>query len=339
MADVKQLSELRKASQKDILAKRNVIGVGVGLKETGGKKTSDLSISVLVRDKVAVQELDPKDLVPDNIDGIPTDVLRVGKVVAYQSHQGRFRPTPAGVSIGHFAITAGTYGAPVRDAATGELLMLSNNHVLANSNDAQIGDAIIQPGAADGGRAPQDRIGDLLRFVPIRYKNDDGGGGDEDQCPIASFISALLNAIARMTGSQTRLKPVKTQAAANYVDAAVAKPWDPDMILEDIYKIGPVSGTVEAEIGMAVRKSGRTTALTSGTISVLDTTIEVGYGGGRVASFENQILTDDMSEPGDSGSLLVDSSNRAVGLLFAGSDTVTVYNPIDMVLSALGITI
>lgn len=341
MAEIQQISELRKSNQSSLFDKRNVVGVGIGYKETSGKTTAELSLSVLVRDKMASHDLGPKDLVPSSIDGIPTDVIRVGNVVAYKSHKDRFRPTPGGVSIGHFSITAGTFGAPVKDATTGELLLLSNNHVMANSNNANINDSIIQPGGADGGRGPQDRIASLLRFVPIRYKNDDGGGGgsDEDQCAIASFISSLLNAIARLGGSKTRLKPIRPQSVANLVDAAIAKPWQENTILDEIYEIGTVSGTAEANIGMAVKKSGRTTGLTQGHITVVDTTIEVGYGGNRVATFEHQILTNDMSEPGDSGSLLVNEKNQAVGLLFAGSDSITVFNPISTVLDLLKVTI
>ncbi|NOY58677.1 MAG: hypothetical protein GXO75_07060, partial [Calditrichaeota bacterium] len=140
------------------------------------------------------------------------------------------------------------------------------------------------------------------------------------------------------SGSQTRMVPVAA-APVNLVDAAVAKPWQDSAIKDEILKIGKVSGTAEATIGMAVKKSGRTTGLTEGNITVLDATIEVGYGGNRVATYEHQLLSNDMSDPGDSGSLLVDSENHAVGLLFAGSDEVTVFNPIDAVLSALNIKI
>ena len=103
-------------------------------------------------------------------------------------------------------------------------------------------------------------------------------------------------------------------------------------------EIGVVSGSVEAAIDMNVKKSGRTTGFTEGIVHTLDATISVGYGT-KTAVFENQILTGDMSDPGDSGSLVVDQSNRAVGLLFAGSTTVTVINPIAAVLSQLNITI
>ena len=65
----------------------------------------------------------------------------------------------------------------------------------------------------------------------------------------------------------------------------------------------------------------------------------VAVSGSNVAVFEEQILTNDMSDPGDSGSLVLDEANHAVGLLFAGSSSVTVINPIDAVLSSLNITI
>lgn len=339
MADVQQISSLRKKSQKDILKKANVIGVGVGMKETEGNKTEELSLKVLVRSKEPAAALSAKDLIPKEMDGVRTDVLAIGDVWAFQNHKARHRPAMPGISIGHYSITAGTFGAVVRDAATNERLILSNNHVLANSNNANKGDAIIQPGAADGGRTPQDRIADLERFVAIKFKGAGGGGDDESDCPIARFFSSLLNVFASAGGSSTRLKPVKIEAdESNLVDAAVAKPINDEIISDDTMEIGVVSGTVAAEIGMKVKKSGRTTGFTEGEINTLDATISVGYGT-KTAVFENQILTGDMSDPGDSGSLIVDENNRAVGLLFAGSTTVTVINPIDAVLSLLNITI
>lgn len=99
-----------------------------------------------------------------------------------------------------------------------------------------------------------------------------------------------------------------------------------------------VSGTLEASLGMAVRKSGRTTGFTSGEVLVLDTTVQVSYGTDRTAQFEGQILTGPMSEGGDSGSLLVaGDSPRAVGLLFAGSSQTTINSPIQVVLDTLDI--
>jgi hypothetical protein len=336
MAEQQQISELRPTIEKKFLKKANVVGMGIGFKETAGKRTETLALVVLVREKLPMESLASQDLVPKEVDGIATDVIRVGKVVAFQNPKERMRPVHAGASIGHYAITAGTLGAVVRDVTNNSMLLLSNNHVMANSNNAETGDTILQPGPADGGKEPQDRIADLQRFVKIQFKSGDGSGGGGSQCPFANFLSNLMNAFASLIGSKTRMVAVRAEAA-NMVDAAVAKPWQDSSIKDDILQIGKVHGTTAGTVGMAVKKSGRTTGLTQGAITVIDTTIDVGYGGNQVATFEHQLLSGHMSEPGDSGSLLLDSQNRAVGLLFAGSDTVTVYNPIDAVLQALNI--
>lgn len=337
MANVQAISEVRQKRQYAILKKANVIGVGVGLKETDGKWTEDLSLKVLVEDKLPIAALSAKDLIPKQVDGVLTDVQPVGKIYAFQNPVSRHRPAFPGISIGHYAITAGTFGAVVRDAQSNQRLILSNNHVLANSNGAAKGDAILQPGRADGGKDPQDVIAYLERFVKIQWKGGGGNGDDDDKCPIAAFFQSLLNMFASASGSKTRLKQVKL-AAVNLVDAAVARPVNNDIIKDDIMKIGQVAGTRQAEVGLKVRKSGRSTGYTEGTIHTLDATIEVGYGN-TIAVFEQQILTNDMSDPGDSGSLIVSEDNKAVGLLFAGSTSVTVINPIAAVLSLLNITI
>lgn len=124
------------------------------------------------------------------------------------------------------------------------------------------------------------------------------------------------------------------------MDAAVAQPVQDDLVLDEILEIGEVAGTLPAGLGMAVRKSGRTTELTEGTITVLDATVTVNYGEGMVARFENQLVSTPMSQGGDSGSLLVAAdSQEAVGLLFAGSSQSTIFNPIDVVLDSLEVTL
>jgi hypothetical protein len=105
--------------------------------------------------------------------------------------------------------------------------------------------------------------------------------------------------------------------------------------LDEILEIGVVGGVTPASLGLTVRKSGRSTGLTTGQIIVLETTVNILYGD-RTARFEGQIVTGPMSEPGDSGSLLIaGDSLLAVGLLFAGSTQATVYNPIQEVLNGL----
>jgi hypothetical protein len=115
---------------------------------------------------------------------------------------------------------------------------------------------------------------------------------------------------------------------------------DENAVLDEILEIGVVEGMVPATLGASVRKSGRTTELTIGEVTLLDATVNVGYPGDRIARFENQIVTSPMSKGGDSGSLMVaGDSLHAVGLLFAGSDLVTINNPIQAVLNRLEVVI
>ncbi|MEW6567157.1 MAG: hypothetical protein AB1449_03140 [Chloroflexota bacterium] len=334
MATIEQVSQVKETHKRAILGKPNVVGVGVGYKRTGQQATPQLSVVALVRRKLPRAGLAPGDLVPETIGGVATDVVEVGDLRPLQSRSSRFRPAPGGVSIGHYQVTAGTLGCLVRDRASGRRLILSNNHVLASSNNARVGDPILQPGSIDGGREPDDVIGHLERFVPIRFTSEPG------RCPLARGIVSLGNALARLLGSHHRLETYwYDPQASNLVDAAVARPVDEASVRDDILEVGTVTRTTPARLGMNVRKSGRSTGFTAGQVTVLDTTVTVGYGPGRTATFEGQIVTTPMSSPGDSGSLLVDGSALlAVGLLFAGSEQATIHCPIQAVFEALGVT-
>jgi hypothetical protein len=334
MASYEEVKKVKAQSVKSLKKKQHVNGVAVGHKIVNGKDTGELCVTVLVTKKVAQSQLLSKDVVPQTIDGITTDVREVGRIVAFKARTDRWRPAPGGVSIGHYLITAGTLGAFVKDTTTGETLILSNNHVMANSNSAAKGDAIIQPGAYDGGSYPDDRIAELERHVIIQFQS----GGDSGDCSIAKATSGVLNFFAKVLGSKHRLLPTKITSETNEIDAAVAKPISSSLISGEIIDIGVITGTKAAAINMSVRKSGRTTGTTTGMIEMLDATIDVSYGGSLVATFENQLVAGAMSSPGDSGSLIVDGTKPlAVGLLFAGSDTATVINPIDRVLDLLNI--
>ena len=331
MAKAEEIKMVKERHEASMMAKKNVVGVGIGYKETKGVKTDRLALVVMVSKKVAAEELREGDVIPAEIEGVTTDVIEVGEIVALQASTDRWRPAPGGVSIGHFKITAGTLGALVRDAETDEILILSNNHVMANSNGAVQGDPILQPGPADGGTLAEDTIANLLRFVPIQFESE----ASPTPCPFSQAAAGVANFFAKLVGSRHRLLPVVVQQA-NQVDGALARPVSPDVVRSDILEIGSVTGDRAPELGMEVKKSGRTTGLTMGTVQLLDASVQVGYGGGRTALFTNQILTTNMSKGGDSGSLLVDAEgNKAVGLLFAGSDQVTIHNPIGFVKDAL----
>jgi hypothetical protein len=96
-----------------------------------------------------------------------------------------------------------------------------------------------------------------------------------------------------------------------------------------------------ASLGMDVKKCGRTTELTSGTVTGVNVTVYISYSGGKIARFVKQIQFSDISEPGGSGSLIVanDGTNDPVALLFAGSDTTTIGNPINDVLDNFNVSI
>lgn len=335
MTPIEQVLQVKKKVNWKLMKKMNVTGVGIGYKETEGKLTGEVGLVVLVKRKIALSQLASKDTVPKEIQGIYTDVKAVGDIMIHKSRTSRWRPAQPGVSIGHLYITAGTFGAVVRDATTNKRLILSNNHVLANSNDARKGDSVLQPGPADGGYAPQDRIADLERYIPIHFE---GGGDDDTICSIAKGAAGVANLISKILGSKSRLMPIRIEQAPNEVDAAVAKPISESVIKDEILDIGLVSGVREPELDLKVKKSGRTTSVTEGKITTLSATVKVGYGGGKEALFENQFLTNKMSSPGDSGSLLLEAeTNRAVGLLYAGSEEITVYSPIMRVMELLDI--
>lgn len=329
-----KIAQVKSQAVSGLLSKPNVIGVGTGYKTSAGRRTGELCIVALVTQKIPRAGLDPKSLVPKNIGGISTDVIQVGFIRAQQARTDRWRPALGGVSIGHYQVTAGTLGCMVRDRSSGQHLILSNNHVLANSNDAKVGDAILQPGTADGGRAPGDAIAELERFCPIRFNSAPA------KCGLAQAYADFGNLIARLLGSKHRVAVMYSDPqAANTVDAALARPNVDADFLDEILEIGAPSGTIPAQLGMAVRKSGRTTGLTTGQIVVLDATLEVSYGTGK-ARFENQLVSTGMSQPGDSGSLLVAADSlAAVGLLFAGSDQATIFNPIASVLDCLEVAL
>lgn len=335
MSQHEQVRTTKEAHKEMLLSKANVVGVGVGEKVSHGESTGELSVVILVRQKVPLVSLEPQSVVPREIDGIRTDVVEVGLVRAQQAPTDRWRPAPGGVSIGHYMITAGTFGCVVRDRASGDRLILSNNHVLANSNNANPGDAILQPGAADGGQDGPDTIARLERFCAIQFDTE------PPTCGTAQAVVDIANSLARLLGSAHRLEAIRANPqATNNVDAAVARPLDDRDILDEIREIGMVSGSLPASLGMQVRKSGRTTGLTSGEITVLDATISVNYGAGRTATFENQIITGPISQGGDSGSLVVAADElKAVGLLFAGSEQSTIVNPIQAVLDCLGVNL
>jgi len=312
------VTEAYEKEQEAILAKENVVGVATGHKIKEDKDTGEICVTVFVSQKLDRALVKADDLVPETVGGFKTDVVETGEIFAGQSREvamkeelgievlkQRVRPAKGGFSVGHYKITAGTIATCVYDllpfpGIPPRYYILSNNHVLANSNNARIGDPILQPGPYDGGTVPADIIARLYRFVPIKF----------------------------MTPTSTPL---------NLVDAATAV-GEFHNLDREIYWIGYVKQVnSRPRVGDIVEKTGRTTDFTTGRIIAINATVNVNYGGGRVARFTRQIMTTNMSAPGDSGSLVCDIKEGAVGLLFAGSSSVTVMNNILYVIRLLSI--
>ncbi len=206
------------------------------------------------------------------------------------------RPVPGGVSIGHPSITAGTHGVSLR--FLGINAGLSNNHVLAAGSTFQ---------------NPRANIGDLI------YQPGPHDGGKESDT----------------VGSLAWYNPIDTQGS-NLIDAALWQPTTPDLMSEEVLDIGIPSGIGTVNVGDIIQKSGRTTGLQSAEVIDINATISVNYGDFK-ADFRNQIITDIMGGPGDSGSADFDMTGpNLVGLLFAGSNYVTVHNHIRNILDAIG---
>jgi hypothetical protein len=155
---------------------------------------------------------------------------------------------------------------------------------------------------------------------------------------MATGIESLLNWLAKLLGSSHRMMAFQEIPERNLVDAAIARPLSDDLVEKRILEIGVPKGTREVTLGTRVKKSGRTTAFTTGRIIQIDVTSRVSYDGGT-AVFEDQLMAGAMSQGGDSGSAVLDEEDFVIGLLFAGSDATTLINPIQFVLDALNVEI
>ena len=317
MSTLALVQQSKRRNEDRLLRMRNVVAVGVGFKIVGGVQTNQPAVIVSVAKKLPLVQLPEAARVPQTVGGVQTDVVETGPIFALQDPTQKMRPARPGISIGHYQITAGTLGCLVQ--RNGQVFILSNNHVLANSNNAQLGDAILQPGPHDGGTSA-DQIGTLEQFIPVSFGISGGCG-----CSPFALLLRLLG-LAR---------PSVNEPGNNTVDCAIARPLSADLVNPDILNIGVPTGVGTATLGTPVQKSGRTTGHTTDQITQIDVSVSVSYGGTNIAVFKNQLMAGPMSQGGDSGSAVLDMNKQVVGLLFAGSTSTTIMNPIQFVLDAL----
>lgn len=251
---------------------------------------------------------------PPSFAGIDVVPEVIGKIYALGDEdvnpRHRFsRPVPIGVSSGQRDVTAGTIGARVTDGDN--VYALSNNHVFANRNLAKKGDDILQPGVADGGSG-SDIFGTLFDFQEIHF------------CRGPICTSNTIDAAIALTSADN----LGTETPSNGYGA-------------------PRTRTLIAQLNQQVQKYGRTTGHTRGKVTGINATVNVNYRTG-VARFVGQIMivgnSQLFSTGGDSGSLIVSkglgfADRLPVGLLFAGSASNTIANPIDPVLDRFNVTV
>ncbi len=327
---------------RQVLKQKNVVGAGLGHKEVKNRSTDEVSLVVLVSRKEPLEKLKRQDVVPLKLGSLLTDVQEVGVLRLLEGpapdegdRRARWRPAFPGTSIAHYRSTAGTFGALVRDKSTGEALVLSNNHVLANTSDgrdgrAHRGDPVLQPGPFDGGREA-DILARLERFVPLQREES------RPKCALSEWLGQLVNMKPLLKRRGYRLQLLKLEDRGNLLDAALARPLEAAQVHGEILGLGTVQGVEEAKIDQRVFKSGRTTRVTSGRVKILEASVWVQVAENSRVLMQDQLITEVMGLPGDSGSLVLDEKNRVVGLLMAGSEVVTIMNKASHIETLLGV--
>jgi len=320
-ADVATAKEIQALHEADIMALPGVIGIGIGSREEGG-----VEFVVLV-DKDA-----PMPDLPSNLEGMPVVAEKISKIVIHNGgiscdpcHAEELpMPVPMGTSTStDQGCIFGTAGFKACDNASGKIGYVTNNHI----------------GAAFGLDACENGLSGLIEVHP--------GTGD---APFCGFFGGTMP-----IGTLSKVVPINFPSP-NLVDAAFVESnnQETSSIIRDIGTPTTTPGT--PTLNKCVKKSGRTTGLTFGRITIVDMTVGVsGYCGG-VATFQDlfRFTPDDscglcedppcssIALSGDSGSAVLDLNNNIVGLYFGGDvDTGTsgVAATIQNVLNELNISL
>ncbi|MFC1974814.1 DPP IV N-terminal domain-containing protein [Chloroflexota bacterium] len=217
------------------------------------------------------------------------------------ARRARERPLKPGLSISGSEARGGTgtLGYFVVDDL-GQIHILSDADVLgrAESESGQA-DIVLQPGASDGGQNPDDIVGRVTHALPI---------------------TGTMVSVANMTGLAKLESGIEIEPSLT------------------IPGIGQIQGVRDPAVGMTVRKFGRTTGLTTGTIQAVAQNVEILISQDeRVQLLDTTISVSMKSSGGDSGALIVDEEGYAIGILIAGSSTATLIAPIQVVLDTFGV--
>lgn len=312
-------------AKEKLLKYPNVVAVGTANRTVDGTETGETAIVAFVSSKKDVTEIEDTGVLPETVEGVKVDVQEIDLVskevnepekVQIEEQSGtdedpteKRRPYPQGFSLGHQDGTAGTAGGIRWVEATKEIngteftypkpVQVSNNHVLTNENQVEEGDSILQPGPYDGGKNIDEdyRVnGDGINFIRISFDDD----------------------------------------VANLQDTAWHEFYEPRQAVSYNPQSGVAKETYEVSRGEQVFKGRtRTTPYRQGKVLSTDALVKVKYGSG-VAKFKDQIITESISRPGDSGSQIFIRKNGEtmyVGRLFAGSPRVSIITPAETILN------
>ena len=305
----KSLAEARKALEQELLPLAGAGFVGTAHSET------EVEVIVFVEDEQTKQR------VPCSFKGYTVRTEVIGRIETLstqvaesltgvsEDRQDEVRPLVGGTSLSAYVtkeeliyLYAGTLGMVTYDNK-----VLSNTHVIAMNPETKefldAGTLIIQPGSRDGGRIGN-QVGELEAYIPIDF------GGTEN------YADAAIGSIDTGVG-----------ASAGEQFCEINNYW--------------LEGWTEVSKGDIVRKSGRTTGVTTGEIVHTNASVWVGYDG-KSAYFVDQIVVEQenwsFAAPGDSGSA-VDKGGEFVGLVFAGSETRVVISKAEHIIEGLDIAV
>lgn len=295
---------------KALLKDPNVLGVAVGHKLTGGSNTGDLGVTVFVARKRSRNSLPSSAHLPEKLvvpgGEVLTDVVEAAGPFYQHVNNSSVPPARPGTSIGEVSITAGTFGALVLNTKDGSPRILSNNHVLANNNQAPLGSPIVYPGPYDGGVAPANTIAKLSKFITI-VPEAQGENFVDAALATPTDFSLIDNTPLDGVPAPSRAHPaVGLLWGGDGISQSFFSPIDTVLALLDV-RFSSDEATAYPAIGMELEKTGRTTNKTQGKVTHVHATLKIGIQGIGTAVFSDQFITTLMSQGGDSGSVAVRS--------------------------------
>ena len=190
----------------------NVVGYSLKLKNKvkGGVELPVPSLRIYVSRKLPLEKLRKDEVIPREVEGIPTDIIEVGRLKRLEGFRERYRPSPCGVSTSRAdEEAAGTIGWWMVDE-DGLLYLMSNNHVWAKENNASPGDEIIQPGRLDGGDPEEDVIAELASWIDIDFA---GGVNKVDVAIAQPYIPQTYTSIMEKGGAAGKRDPQLNEEA------------------------------------------------------------------------------------------------------------------------------